>query len=391
MDAKELPARPNVEDFRREARERVKAMNSAKAGEGARFKLSDAQLTIAREHAFESWAKFLKHIEELGRRNSAVSKFEEAADAIVTGDLRGLKKLLKENPELVRARSTRAHGAPLIHYVAANGLENFRQKTPANIAAITKTLLRAGAEVDATTREYGAPSTALGLAATSYHPAKVGIQLELLQTLIDAGANVDGAPGGWKPAWACLHNGRGEAASFLAERGAKLNLETALGTGRVDDAKKFFDAKGKLRAGATEKQLQYGFLWACQYGHLRAVKFALKKGFDPRTQVDKHGETGLHWAAYGGFAEIVRELLKAGATVEARENAQRGTALGWALYGWTHAIPEKVARDYHAVVEELVKAGAQLDKEWIEDPNRGAPIFAMIRGDAGMRRAFAQK
>src|SRR5438034_3294764 len=50
-------------------------------------------------------------------------------------------------------------------------------------------------------------------AATSYHPAKTGVQLELLDELLKAGACVDGAPGGWNPLVAALHNGRGEAAA----------------------------------------------------------------------------------------------------------------------------------------------------------------------------------
>ncbi len=95
--------------------------------------------------------------------DSSTSTFELAADAIVVGDVPALRRLLREHPELVHARSTREHEAPLIHYVAANGVEDFRQKTPENIIEITKVLLRAGAEVDATTQAYGGPSTALGL------------------------------------------------------------------------------------------------------------------------------------------------------------------------------------------------------------------------------------
>ena len=60
-----------------------------------------------------------------------------------------LKKLLREDPELIRARSTREHRATLLHYVSANGVESYRQKTPKNIVRITKLLLDAGAEAKA--------------------------------------------------------------------------------------------------------------------------------------------------------------------------------------------------------------------------------------------------
>src|ERR1051325_106503 len=129
----------------------------------------------------------------------AKSKFELAADAIIIGDFQGLKQLLATHPDLVEARSARAHGAPLIHYVAANGVEDFRQKTPKNIVEITRALIDSGAEVDAISHAYGGASTALGLAATSYHPAEAGVQLDLVDELLNAGACVDGAPGGWNP------------------------------------------------------------------------------------------------------------------------------------------------------------------------------------------------
>ena len=37
------------------------------------------------------------------------TKFEEAADAIVSGDIDTLKRLLDENPELIHEKSTREH------------------------------------------------------------------------------------------------------------------------------------------------------------------------------------------------------------------------------------------------------------------------------------------
>lgn len=55
-----------------------------------------------------------KHIEGLARRSSPISKFEEAADAIVTGDVATLKRLLRESPQLTRSRSTREHRATLL-------------------------------------------------------------------------------------------------------------------------------------------------------------------------------------------------------------------------------------------------------------------------------------
>jgi hypothetical protein len=135
--------------------------------QAARCRLADAQFFIARGHGFASWPKFASHLEGLRRAHSPVSNFEAAVDAIVDGDLPKLEKLLRDNPELVRARSTREHRSTLLHYVSANGVEGFRQKTPKNIVEITKLLLKAGADVNAESDAYGGRSTTLGLTATS--------------------------------------------------------------------------------------------------------------------------------------------------------------------------------------------------------------------------------
>src|SRR5499426_1688955 len=150
----------------------------------ARCTLASAQFFVARGHGFASWPKFAKHLEALASANSPVSTFEAAVDAIVNGDLARLEKLLSENPELAHARSTREHRSTLLHYVSANGVEDFRQKTPKNIVEITKLLLKSGADVNAESDAYGGRSTVLGLAATSCHPEAAGVQRPLMELLI---------------------------------------------------------------------------------------------------------------------------------------------------------------------------------------------------------------
>src|SRR5882757_7210862 len=147
MDVRELPSRPSLEQYKKQAKALLK---SYKAGDGdalqrlrqhhprlgkltdsdlrsGKFLLADAQLVVAREHGFESWPKFAKHVEALSRDNSSTSKFELAVDAVVTGDAAALERLLSESPALIRARSTRRHRSTLLLYVGANGVENYRQ------------------------------------------------------------------------------------------------------------------------------------------------------------------------------------------------------------------------------------------------------------------------
>src|ERR1043166_3051680 len=146
-----------------------------------RRRLADAHSIIARSHGFDTWAKFSKHLNGLTQKTSAVARFEAAADAIVKGDVKTLTRLLRNNPRLVHARAAREHKATLLHYASANGVEGYRQKTPANIVAITELLLQGGAEVDAEADVYGGGATTLGLAATSVHPFRAGVPNPLLQ------------------------------------------------------------------------------------------------------------------------------------------------------------------------------------------------------------------
>jgi hypothetical protein len=301
------------------------------------------------------------------------SAFEMAVDAVVAGDLNLLGRLLREDPGLTRARSERPHHATLLHYVGANGVENERQKTPANVADVAKFLLAAGAEVDAEADLYGGGLTTLGLAATSVHPERAGVQEELLQVLIDHGAQLEHPRAGGNEhgvVIGCLENGRRRAAEFLARSGAKLDLESAAGVGLLDAVRGFFRGDGLLVEGASRAQMQRGFLWACEYGRLDVVEFLLERGADLKDMVDTD-ETGLHWAVIGGHLPVIQLLLARGASLESR-NGYDGTALGQAL--WSAVNEPEI--DYVPVVQFLLKSGARIEEgtlAWFEkQPGGGA-------------------
>ena len=312
-----LPPRPSLESYKKLAKGLVKACKSggqkaigdwagqwirtlAKLSESqprldtsanqveafARARLSDkcaltaAQFVIARSHGFESWPKFAGHLEALARKTSPVSRFEASADAIVDGDIATLKRLLHEDPALIHATSTREHGATLLHYVSANGVEGYRQKTPKNIVEITEILLNAGAEIDAIADVYGGGCTALGLAATSVHPERAGVQEALLEKLLDHGASLQQhsiAGNRQSIVIGCLANGRPKAAEFLADRGAPLDLAAAAGLGRLDIVKTFFAEDGTLKPNTTKEQLNEGLAYACGYGRNSVAEFLLKR------------------------------------------------------------------------------------------------------------------
>jgi ankyrin repeat protein len=331
--------------------------------------LANAQFVLARSHGFESWQKFIRHLEALARKDSSEARFEAATDAIVTGKIAVLKRLLRQDPKLVQMRSTREHRATLLHYVAANGVENYRQKTPKNIVEITNLLLEAGAEIDATADVYGGGATTLGLAATSVHPELAGVQEGLLQTLLDHNATIDkprGAGNNDSAVLGSLANGRSKAAAILASHGAQLTLESAAGIGRLELVRAYFDDDGNLKAAATKKQMESGFLYACGYGHTDVVEFFLERGVDPAIH-GGDGQTGLHCAVIGGHLETIKLLLHHSPPLESK-NIYGGTVLGQTLWSAAHGGDPK---NYTRIIEALLAAGAKL-------PSRHVPVNQRI-------------
>jgi hypothetical protein len=330
-----------------------------------RCRLADAQFIIARSHGFDTWARFSRHLNGVKDKGSAIAHYEKAADAIIKGDIKTLKRLLRVDPRLVQARSTRQHGATLLHYVSANGVEGYRQKTPANIVEIAELLLKSGAEVDAEADVYGGGSTTLGLVATSVHPFRAGVQNPLLQLLLDHGAEIDhmtGAGNRQSSVLGALANGRPEAAAYLAERGARLNLEAAAGVGRLDVVKSFF--KNKIKP--SKKRLQSAFLYASGSGHKDVVDFLLNKGVD-LADGGGDGQTPLHWAVIIGQLEMVKLLLKYKPPLESR-NVYGGTVLGQTMWSAAHGGDPKV---YAEIIETLIAAGAEV-------PPRHVPVNKSI-------------
>lgn len=259
---------------------------------------ADARLFLARAHGFTSWAEFADHIRALQRPDSPDAAFESAVEAIISGDVPRLSRLLADHPDLVHQRSRRAHRSTLLHYVSANGVEDDRQRTPHDAVEIARLLLDAGAAVDAESDAYGGGMTTLDLAATSVHPWRAGVQIPLLELLLARGARIEARPGA--AVHACLANGRGDAAAFLATRGAHLTFAGAAGVGRLDRVRAMFD-------GARDEEIRRGFLWACQFGRAEVVRFLVERGVDAAA-ADHAGMTGLDWAAHGGHAAIVQLL-----------------------------------------------------------------------------------
>ena len=316
---------------------------------------AQAELIIARAHGFPTWSALVVFLAALAQPDSTVGVFERGADAIIRGDLVELERLLAAHPDLVHVQSAREHRATLLHYVSANGVENYRQKTPPNIVDIARRLLDAGAEVDAEANVYGGGATTLGLVVTSAHPRLAGVQNRLADLLLERGARLDAGT-----VHACLMNGCPEAAEHMVARGASVNLHEAAGIGRVDLVATFF-AAGRVVSEAEAGEAMNMAAW---YDRREVMTFLLDHGIEAGTRTVPDGDTALHIASYLGNAPLVELLLKRGAPVDLIDHRYRTPPMVWALHGWL--AEGRPTGSYPTVLRRLADAGAAVKAEWLE-------------------------
>ncbi len=337
------------------------------------FLLADAQYLIAEAHGYENWGAFAQHVEEAEGKRKPHDDFELAADAVVDGDLATLESLVRKKPELIRARSRRVHRATLLHYVAANGVEDFRQKTPRNAVAIARFLLESGAEVDAPAETYdgGHWQTTMNLLVSSAHPAGAGLMPALVDVLVDYGAATNGVGDDESPMMTALDFGYGDAAETLAKRGARVdNVVVAAALGRLDLVRRLVVDKNTVALGVPliapswrhlpadpTTHIELALAWACKFARAEVAEFLLDIGVNPVSK-DGYDMTALHWAAPNGMVGVVRRLLALGAPLEAL-NRWEGTVLGSTIHFAIHMPVEGV--DYPAMLEMLIAAGANVN------------------------------
>ena len=270
--------------------------------------------------------------------------FELAVEAVVDGDLSTLASLLRSHPELTTARSQLVtdrnppvHRATLLHYLAANGVEDVRQRSPHNAVEIARLLLEAGAEPDALADMYGGECTTMSMLVSSTPPAKAGVQVALVDALVDFGASVEeSGAGAWtSPLVTALVFGFYDAAEALVRRGARVDtVITAAGLGR-------YQTVVALLPASSADDRHRAFALATHSGHLEITRALLDAGEDPNRfhppGMHAHA-TPLHHAALGGHEAVVRLLLERGARVDIKDTIYQATPEGWADHGGHPAI-----------------------------------------------------
>jgi hypothetical protein len=298
----------------------------------------DALLAIARAYDFLDWASLVSWVEAVNVPGSPVARFEEAVDAIVDGDAATLARLLRDDPGLVHARSTRVncfdppvHRATLLHYLAANGVEGYRQRSPKNAVEIARLLLDAGADPNASQDSYGGQHTTMAMLVSSTPPKDAGVQVPLIDVLVDYGAAISPrGEGAWtSPVETALVFNMCDAADALVRRGAPIDtVAAAAGLGRLDDVQRMLPS-----ASANDRHRAVAL--AAQCGHAEVLAALIDAGEDPNrfNPPGTHSHTPpLHQAIAAGHLHVVKLLVERGARLDIKDTIYESTPLGWASY-----------------------------------------------------------
>jgi hypothetical protein len=281
--------------------------------------------------------------------------FRQAVEAIDAGDLAALNRQLADHPRLAQERLTKpgrwlrdqvgdALGgffkAPfLLWFVAEDPVRN--RRLPGNIVDITNAIIDAARRTGAKNLQEQL-DYALCLVAWSGVAADFGVQLPLIDALIDAGAapalNANNA----------LVNSHIAAAERILERGGEVTLASALCLGRWEDAE-------RLAREATVEQRQFAFILAALTGRAEGVRRVLDlgAGINQRTRELYSHATALHHAVCSGSLDTVKVLVDAGADTRAKDKVYGGTPLGWAKHYLGEARDDESRARYAAIAAYL--------------------------------------
>ena len=311
----DLPARPDLDQLRHQARELLRAAHRGDIEATARVRavsgriiLSSAQLALAREYGFASWAKLKLEVERREILNSR--------------DLSRLTALLAGHPELATSQlghwADRARGEPL-GYVTMMRFNHDRLGLPAELpgtGAVARALIDAGAPVNGRPGDRETPL----ITAASCGDAEVA------RALIDAGADIDavsapdsgGVPSGTALEHAAVFS-MTDVVDVLVAAGAKLHsLEQAAAAG---------DITGWPLARFTLQSRLRALVFAADHQRLEVIDRLVEAGTPVNEADAEWGRLPLHTAASNGRAASVRLLLAHGADPNLRDPRHHRTPL----------------------------------------------------------------
>jgi ankyrin repeat protein len=289
--------------------------------------------------------------------------YRKALTAMDAGDIEDLRRVLAEHPAVVAEREEGGAGyfmhATLLHHVAGNPI---RGPLPANVVAIARTLIEAGADVRATC---GSDHTGdlLGLVASGAQMAESGLYRPMVDLLLESGVSMADDRGVLST---CLYHTvecqkQREVGAYLAAKGAKIDLVLAAALGDPARVSAFVDVHGALTADAhgpfrrdasdrlargDDAIRQEALTWACLNGRDATVDQLLDLGaaINGFARVAGSSMTPLHAAAWAGWDKTCALLLERGADHTLLETAWANSPIGMAAFCRRHDVVDLFRR-----------------------------------------------
>jgi ankyrin repeat protein len=333
-----LPARADLKQLRLQAKD---LLRNARRGEPVAIArlgavsgdlvLSSAQLAVAREYGFTSWAQLKLEVERRAILDSA--------------DAARLVELLAAHPELAVQRMTgwcdHVHGASPLGYVAMMRYDTTRDvwRDVPGAAALAQTLLDAGAPVEGDPLDAETPL----MTAASYGNA------EVVRVLIEAGADLAATA---KPTAGGVPGGT--ALRHAVVFGMTDVVDVLLGAGATDlvQAAAAGDLTAILTPNTSQDDRVAALRTAAAHGQLQVID-QLIAAPTPVDGVDRDGSTALHEAAFSGRADSVKRLLMHGADPARRDTRFDSTPLGWCQHQREQVGPGNGHDEVEAVLRPL--------------------------------------
>ena len=374
MSIKSLPARPDLGQLKKQAKELLDAVRADEAAARKRiaqaggndaaekFALSDAQRVIAREHGFPSWAKLKLHVET----RTADPAEERLIEAALEGDAATVRTLRAERPALatrsvyaaaalgeadaVRAELARTKGGPRdwepLLYVCFGRVG----AGDGERAAIAKQLLANGADANAAWIHQDWPEARL---SALYGATGVNNYPRLARVQLTAGAN----PNDGESRYHAAEHNHTACLEVLAEFGADFS-----GADKTWGNTPLYFLFGYMHASAAVKS---------------GVRWLLEHGANPNaiSHAGTTAETALHAAVNHDWdVDTIGLLLRHGADPAAKR-ADGRTALALAVRGGRGEIAG-ILRAHGA------PGGVSIPDEF---------LGACMRADAAAARALLRK
>jgi hypothetical protein len=306
----DLPARPDLEQLRHQAKD---LLHAAKGGDqealariravSERVTLASAQLAVARDYGFASWTRLKREVE----RRSILDE----------RDLGRLSALLAEDSTLATAPMEHwcdhPSGATPLGYTAMLRYDTARGVWRAlpGTGAIARVLLEAGAPVDGQPDDRETPL----ITAASYGDAEVA------QALIEAGADLEtraavdagGVPGGTALLHAAVF-GMTDVVDQLVAAGARIHS--------IEEAAAAGDISGWLDDAPPDARLR-ALVMAADHERLEVIDDLIAAGTPVDATDEEFGGHPLRTAAWNARPASVRRLLAHGADPNLRDDQGR--------------------------------------------------------------------